>query len=113
LSAFLSGFKASVTSRARRELNLTNIWQRNFYDHIARNEAKIKGFWDYIDDNPRKCGAPCGKKTNCTHLRRPTNSTRNRHDIPGRGGLHPPSLPSLKQNNKSAYRSTGQPALQR
>ena len=54
LSAFLSGFKASVTSRARRELYLTDIWQRNFYDHIARNEAEIKGFWDYIDDNPRK-----------------------------------------------------------
>ena len=54
LSAFLSGFKASVTGRARRELNLTDIWQRNFYDHIARNEAEIKGFWDYIDDNPRK-----------------------------------------------------------
>lgn len=54
LGAFVAGFKSAVTSRARRELNTTGIWQRNYYEHIARSEAEIKGFWNYIDDNPRK-----------------------------------------------------------
>jgi hypothetical protein len=54
LGAFIGGFKSSVTSRASRELQMANIWQRNYYEHVARNEAEIRGFWDYIDDNPRK-----------------------------------------------------------
>ena len=54
LGSFIAGFKASVTSRAKRELTMPGIWQRNYFEHIARKEAEIKGFWDYIDDNPRK-----------------------------------------------------------
>lgn len=54
LGSLIAGFKASVTSRAKRELNMTNIWQRNYYEHIARNEAEIKGFWAYIENNPLK-----------------------------------------------------------
>lgn len=54
LGAFIAGFKASVSSRAKRELNMTGIWQRNYYEHIIRNETEFKNIWDYIDDNPRK-----------------------------------------------------------
>ncbi|MBM3151317.1 MAG: hypothetical protein FJZ96_03790 [Chloroflexi bacterium] len=36
LGSFIAGFKASVTSRAGRELNTANIWQRNYYEHIIR-----------------------------------------------------------------------------
>jgi REP element-mobilizing transposase RayT len=54
LGAFVAGLKASVTSRARRELNLMDIWQRNYYDHIIRNEIDFENIWNYIDDNPRK-----------------------------------------------------------
>ena len=53
LGGFIAGFKASVTSRARRELNITNIWQRNYYEHIVRNEGELQKIWDYIDSNPR------------------------------------------------------------
>jgi putative transposase len=54
LGSFIAGFKASVSSRAKRELNMTGIWQRNYYEHIIRNEIEFKNIWDYIDDNPRK-----------------------------------------------------------
>lgn len=54
LGSFIAGFKASVTSRAKRELMMTGIWQRNYYEHILRNEDEFKNIWDYIDDNPRK-----------------------------------------------------------
>ncbi len=52
LSSFIAGFKASVTSRAGRELNDANIWQRNYYEHVIRNENELKNIWDYIDTNP-------------------------------------------------------------
>ena len=30
MGSFMAGFKASVTSRAKNELNITGIWQRNY-----------------------------------------------------------------------------------
>jgi putative transposase len=54
LSSFIAGFKASVTSRARRELDITGIWQRNYYDHIIRSKKELNNIWHYIDTNPEK-----------------------------------------------------------
>jgi len=28
-----------VTARARRELGIQDVWQRNYYEHIIRNQA--------------------------------------------------------------------------
>ena len=52
LGSFIAGFKASVTSRAKHELNMTRIWQRNYFEHIIRNEAEFHNIWNYIDANP-------------------------------------------------------------
>jgi putative transposase len=52
LGSFMAGFKASVTSRAGRELNVTGIWQRNYYDHIIRNDRELKNIAWYIVNNP-------------------------------------------------------------
>jgi len=54
LGAFVAGFKSSVTSRARRELNMTEIWQRNYYENIIRSETSFNNIWNYIDNNPHK-----------------------------------------------------------
>lgn len=54
LSSFVAGFKAAVTSRARRELDMSGIWQRNYYDHIIRNEQDFLNIWNYIDTNPQR-----------------------------------------------------------
>jgi len=45
-------FKAAVSRRARTELELMEIWQRNYYEHIIRNEQELIRVWDYIDTNP-------------------------------------------------------------
>jgi REP element-mobilizing transposase RayT len=29
-----------------------HIWQRNYYEHIIRNEQDYQEIWDYIDTNP-------------------------------------------------------------
>jgi putative transposase len=51
LSSFIAGFKSAVTGRARRELGLTDVWQRSYYDHIIRNEREFDKIWNYIDTN--------------------------------------------------------------
>lgn len=52
LGSFIAGFKASVTSRAGRELNMTGIWQRNYYEHIIRNDRELHNIGWYIQNNP-------------------------------------------------------------
>lgn len=54
LASFIAGFKSAVTSRVRRELNMANIWQRGYYEHIIRNETEFEKIWNYIDSNPLK-----------------------------------------------------------
>ena len=52
LGSFIAGFKASVTSRAGRELHMTGIWQRNYYEHIIRNDHELNNIRWYIVNNP-------------------------------------------------------------
>ena len=52
LPTIIRTFKASVTRRAGRELGLGNIWQRNYYEHIIRNQADYERIFRYIFDNP-------------------------------------------------------------
>jgi REP element-mobilizing transposase RayT len=52
LGSFIAGLKASVTARAGRELNMTGIWQRNYYDHIIRNDREWNNIRWYITNNP-------------------------------------------------------------
>jgi putative transposase len=51
LSSFIAGYKAAVTSRAGRELDSANIWQRNYYERIIRSEEEFQNIWKYIDTN--------------------------------------------------------------
>ena len=52
LGSIIAGFKASVSSRAKRELNMTGIWQKNYYDHIIRNDRELNNIRWYIARNP-------------------------------------------------------------
>ena len=40
-------FKASVTKRGKKKL-----WQRNYYEHIIRNEKTLNKIREYIKNNP-------------------------------------------------------------
>jgi len=33
---------------------ITKFWQRNYYEHIIRNEKELKQKTDYILDNPSR-----------------------------------------------------------
>jgi putative transposase len=52
LATIIRTFKAAITRRAGLELNSGNIWQRNYYEHILRDEADYERVAGYILDNP-------------------------------------------------------------
>ncbi|HRJ55454.1 MAG TPA: hypothetical protein PLV64_04145 [Anaerolineales bacterium] len=53
LPTIIRTYKAAVTRLIGRELNETGIWQRNYYEHIIRNEKDLQNKTDYIEANSR------------------------------------------------------------
>jgi REP element-mobilizing transposase RayT len=35
-------------------LGAGQIWQRNYYEHIIRNEREMEDIWKYIEANPSR-----------------------------------------------------------
>lgn len=56
LGAIVRGFKSSVTKRFREISGNSDlkIWQRNYYEHIIRNEIDLQNIRKYITFNPLK-----------------------------------------------------------
>jgi putative transposase len=54
LGAVIAQFKSRITKRLWKmpALNETPIWQRNYYEHIIRNEKELQNITDYINGNP-------------------------------------------------------------
>lgn len=58
LSAVVAGFKSAATRQCRDRGLLwsgASLWQRNFYEHIVRNEGEHAQICDYIEQNPLRC----------------------------------------------------------
>jgi len=53
LASFISGFKASCT-HSINELRASpdRLWQRNYYEHVIRNENALNAIREYIKANP-------------------------------------------------------------
>jgi len=54
VGAIVRGYKSAVTTKINR-LNQTSgqkIWQRNYYEHIIRNDKSLNRIQDYIINNP-------------------------------------------------------------
>jgi len=56
LGAILGAFKASVSNKAHHILDNPKIpiWQRNYHEHVIRNETDLQTIRQYIHDNPSK-----------------------------------------------------------
>jgi hypothetical protein len=54
LGAFIAGFKSSATTKINvlRGTPGMPVWQRNYYDHIIRDEKDYYSIAEYIDLNP-------------------------------------------------------------
>lgn len=54
LGALMAGFKSAVTKRINemRRTPGATVWQRNYYEHIIRNEPEMDRITRYIESNP-------------------------------------------------------------
>jgi len=54
VSSFVSGLKYSITYRLRKISNNIDleIWQRNYFDRIIRNEIELNKIRNYVNSNP-------------------------------------------------------------
>jgi REP element-mobilizing transposase RayT len=53
LGSIIRSFKAAVTRQIGSDSE-TPIWQRNYYDHIVRNEADLDRIRTYVIHNPAR-----------------------------------------------------------
>ncbi|MBS1258552.1 MAG: hypothetical protein MAG551_01611 [Candidatus Scalindua arabica] len=54
IGSIIRGFKIGVTKWFRKNTNIHNVWQRNYYEHIVRNEKELVRIMEYIMYNPLK-----------------------------------------------------------
>ncbi len=54
LPSFIAGFKSSVTNRINQHRDTPGapVWQRNYYEHIIRDDRALNAIRQYIHDNP-------------------------------------------------------------
>ena len=56
LGSFIAGFKSISTKRINllRHLPAQQVWQRNCFEHVIRNDADLAAIRDYIAGNPAR-----------------------------------------------------------
>jgi len=54
LGSFIAGYKSAVTKRINemRKTPGVPVWQRNYYEHIVRDETELNRIREYIQTNP-------------------------------------------------------------
>ncbi|MEH2452882.1 hypothetical protein [Nostoc sp.] len=55
LGSLIAGFKMAVTKRINvlRDTPSVPIWQRNYYEHIIRNQVALHKIREYVQINPQ------------------------------------------------------------
>lgn len=54
VGSIIRGFKIGVTKWFRKNTDIHNVWQRNFWENIVRNETDLVRIREYIKHNPAK-----------------------------------------------------------
>lgn len=52
IGSIIRGFKIGVTRWFRQHTGISGVWQRNYYEHIVRDEQSLTRIRQYIADNP-------------------------------------------------------------
>jgi putative transposase len=53
---WVSGFKRYIANEIKKSHGITSLWQKNFYDHVVRNDESLIGVAEYIVNNPLRKG---------------------------------------------------------
>jgi hypothetical protein len=50
----MAGFKSAATKRINklRQTPGAKLWQRNYWEHIVRNESELNRIREYVQNNP-------------------------------------------------------------
>ena len=51
IGSIIRGFKIGVTKWFRQNTDIYTVWQRNYYEHIIRNEPELNRIRQYIIEN--------------------------------------------------------------
>lgn len=54
IGSIIRGFKIGVTQWMRQQSPIHDVWQRNYYEHIIRDEAALNRIRGYIVENPAR-----------------------------------------------------------
>jgi REP element-mobilizing transposase RayT len=52
IGSIFRGFKIGVTKWMRQYTDVHDVWQRNYWEHIIRNDHELNSIREYICDNP-------------------------------------------------------------
>ena len=52
IGSIIRGFKIGVTKWFRDNTDTDTVWQRNYYEHIIRNDESLNRIRQYVLDNP-------------------------------------------------------------
>jgi REP element-mobilizing transposase RayT len=52
VGSIIRGFKIGVTKWSRQNTDAHDIWQRNYYEHIVRDDEDLNNITEYILNNP-------------------------------------------------------------
>lgn len=52
LGSVIRGFKIGVTKWMRANTDVHDVWQRNYHEHIIRDEASLNRIREYMANNP-------------------------------------------------------------
>jgi REP element-mobilizing transposase RayT len=52
IGSVIRGFKIGVTKWMRQNTPVYNVWQRNYYEHVIRDEDDLNRIRQYITENP-------------------------------------------------------------
>ena len=62
VGSVVRGYKIGVTNWARKHTDVYDIWQRNYYERIVRDQHALKQIRQYIAQNPAKWNNAVGAK---------------------------------------------------
>ena len=54
LGQIVGAYKSIAANECRKEGFTGRLWQRNYHEHVIRNESDYREIWTYIDNNPVK-----------------------------------------------------------
>ena len=54
IGSIVNQIKSKVTKEVRKEKEIFDVWQRNYYENIIRNEEIYIKVSEYIENNPLK-----------------------------------------------------------